>query len=213
MALKTREISVITKLSLLERRYKISLTTSFIEVGVKDLDLPFESNMITRGGGGTRNLQNLCPVKASGNGCICKIQIPSNCVLLKHNSYTDLMSFDDIIDDDTVLYRLSDNGPTKSSNFVNGKTALNRAKFDRTTKRCVLAFCVKDMQDGCRWVHIFFSQNLQRPGVVVVMPDPDGQIENQCVSILDFYDTNYWRSEVPAVNHNNIDDFMNNYRK
>lgn len=58
---------------------------------------------------------------------------------------------------------------------------------------------------GCKhYIHVFFSVNFRMPGIVVVMPDPDGEATEQCVSLADFYDPKFWKSTHPAVNHNNL---------
>jgi len=99
--------------------------------------------------------------------------------------------FDKVVAFDSILYRLSD--VHKSSDFVDGREALRCARFNIKEERVALAVCVIDSSGSKHFIYVFFSVNFRLPGIVIIMPDPDGETTKQCVSLVDFYDPAFWR--------------------
>lgn len=211
LALASHDVRFFVKVASLGKRYEVLVAPTRIEIRAKYMNLPTEDVFrggATRGGGVTRSLEDACATAVTGNGASVTLRPPANFIVDVRASYTVEMMFDKIVSFQSLLYRLSDEDATrKSREFVNGRTALERARFDLREERVALAMCVVDPSGNQYHMYVFFSVNVRMPGVVVVMPDPEGDTTEQCVSIVDFYDPQYWRSHVPAVNHNDLGAF------
>ena len=208
--LATHDVRFFTKVASLSQRYEILASPFQIEVKVKYMDLG--DSGFRDGGGATRSMHDSCAAAVTGDGSSVTIRPPISWTVDVAQSHVDEMMFDKIVEYDSILYRLSDqDGLRKSSNFLDGRSALKCARFKLPEERVGFAIRVIDADGGQHSIYMFFSVNVRLPGIVVVMPDPDGEVAKQCVSIIDFYDPRFWRSEHQAVNHNDIDSFTRAY--
>lgn len=203
LPLATRDVRFFVKVASLGKRYDILVTPTQLEIHAKFMN--FSNPAVTYRGERTRSLGDACAAAITGNGASVTIRPPANYAIDMYESYTDEVAFDKVVAVDSILYRLSDGDDIhKSSEFVGGRTALQRAYFRLNEERVALAVCVVDPAGSKQYIYIFFSVNFRLPGIVALMPDPDGDVPQQCVSIADFYDPRYWCAQHPAVNHNDI---------
>ena len=143
-----RDIRFFSKLASLRTRYEIVSSTTQIEIKAKHMDFDDEDpchGTVFRGGGVTRSMSDACAAAVTGNGSSVVVRPPAGCVVEAHKIYADEMMFDDVVAFDSVLYRLTDSDDVhKSSDFVDGRRALERARFNPSEKRVVLVLAVVD---------------------------------------------------------------------
>lgn len=215
LPLASRDIRFFAKMASLRTRYTIVSSTTQLELKVKPMD--FDDDYATRapvfrGGGATRSMDDACAAAVTGNGSSVTIRPPAGCTIDAHGTYADEMMFDDVVAFDSILYRLTDcDNVHKSAEFLDGRRALERARFNPTEKRVAIVLSVIDGSGNAQSIYVFFSVNLRMPGIVVLMPDPDAETAQQCVTIVDFYDPRFWRSSHPAVNHNSLASYRRAY--
>lgn len=191
---------------MLRTRYEIVSSTTQVELKAKPVG--FNDDYTTRApvfreGGATRSLDDACAEAVTGNGSSVTVRPPAGCTINAHSTYADEMVFYDVVAFDSILYRLTDcDNLHTSADLLDGRRALHRAHFKPTEERVAIVLSVIDASGNAQSIYVFFSVNLCMPGIVVLMPDPDAETAQQCVTIVDFYDPRFWRSSYPYVNHN-----------
>ena len=216
LPLASRDVRLFAKMASLCPRYQMISSATQLEIQAKYMEFEDEmpSEPVYRGGGATRSLGDACAAAVTGNGSSVVLRPPAGWTIDVHKTYADEMRFDDVVAFDSILYRLGDSDDVhKSSDFVDGRRALERARFSPVEKRVAIVVSVFDAAGTVQYIYVFFSVNPRMPGVVVLMPDPDGQTAAQCVSLVDFYDPKFWRSRHSAVNHNDLGSYTRTYAK